>query len=89
MSVGLWGFEFNGVVVKNQLRENKRVQNSFSEQGDLLFFYNIFLQKMKAISNYRHSSIYTVNLRSDKKTAESKNRVNQGYLVVLKGRKIG
>jgi hypothetical protein len=43
---------------------------------------------------YRHYSIYAVNVGTYKKplkakTAESKNHVNRGYLVVLKGRKIG
>jgi hypothetical protein len=38
---------------------------------------------------YRNSSIYAVNVGTHKKTAESENCVNQGYLVVLKGRKIG
>ena len=37
---------------------------------------------------YRHSSICAVNVGTHKKTAESKTRVNRGYLVVLKGRKI-
>ena len=37
---------------------------------------------------YRHSSIYAVNVGTHKKAAESKNRINRGYLVVLKGRKI-
>ena len=32
-----------------------------------------------------HSLIYGVNLVTDKKNAESKNCVNQGYLVELKG----
>ena len=40
------------------------------------------------ICNYRHYSSYAVNAGTHKKTAESENRVNQGYLVVLKGRKI-
>ena len=38
---------------------------------------------------YRHSLIYTVNVGTHKKTAESEKRVNRGYLVVLKGRKMG
>ena len=38
---------------------------------------------------YRHSSIYAVNVGTHKKAAESKNRINRGYLVVLKGRKMG
>ena len=38
---------------------------------------------------YRHSLIYAVNVGTHKKTRRSKNRVNRGYLVVLKGRKIG
>ena len=33
--------------------------------------------------NYRHSSIYTVNVGTQKENRRSKNRVNQGYLVVL------
>ena len=37
---------------------------------------------------YRHSSIYAVNVGTQKQTRGSKNRVNRGYLVVLKGRKI-
>ena len=36
-----------------------------------------------------YSTIYAVNVWTHKKTAESKNSVNQGYLVVLKGRIIG
>ena len=38
---------------------------------------------------YRHSLIYTVNVGTQRKSRGSKNRVNRGYLVVLKGRKIG
>ena len=38
---------------------------------------------------YRHSSIYAVNVGTHKKTSECKNRRSRGYLVVLKGRKIG
>ena len=37
---------------------------------------------------YRHSSIYAVNVGTQIKNHGSKNRVNRGYLVVLKGRKI-
>ena len=40
-------------------------------------------------SLYRHSSIYAVNAGTHIKNHGSKNRVNRGYLVVLKGRKIG
>ena len=40
-------------------------------------------------SKYRHSLIYAVNVGTHKKLAESKNCVNRGYLLVLKGRKIG
>ena len=40
-------------------------------------------------SYYRHSSIYAVKWGHVKKAAESKNFVYQGYLVVLKWRKIG
>ena len=38
---------------------------------------------------YRHSSIYAVNVGTQKENRGSKNRVNRGYLLVLKGRKIG
>ena len=38
---------------------------------------------------YRHSSIYDVNVGTHKKIRESENLLNRGYLVVLKGRKIG
>ena len=37
---------------------------------------------------YRHSSIYAVNMGTQIKNRGSKNHVNLGYLVVLKGRKI-
>ena len=37
---------------------------------------------------YRHSSIYAVNVGTQNKNCGSKNRVNQGYLVVLNGRNI-
>ena len=37
---------------------------------------------------YRHSSIYAVNVGTQKKNHMIKNRVNRGYLVVLKGRNI-
>ena len=40
-------------------------------------------------SENKHSLIYAANVGTHKKTAESKNRVNQGYFVVLKGSKIG
>jgi hypothetical protein len=39
--------------------------------------------------NYRHSSIYAVNVGKHTKTEECKNRGYWDYLVVLKGRKIG
>ena len=38
---------------------------------------------------YRHSLIYAVNVGTHKKKRGSKNPINRGYLVVLKGRKIG
>ena len=38
---------------------------------------------------YRHSSIYDVNMGTRKENRESKNHLNWGYLVVIKGRKIG
>ena len=34
---------------------------------------------------YRISSIYTINVGTHKKDVATKNRVNQGYLVVLMG----
>ena len=37
---------------------------------------------------YRHSSIYAVDVVHIK-NVESKNRINRGYFVVLKERKIG
>ena len=40
-------------------------------------------------SYYRHYLIYAVNVGTHNKTKKSKNHVNQAYLVVLKGRKIG
>ena len=36
---------------------------------------------------YRHSLIYAVNVGTHKKTEESRNRVNRGYL--MEGRKLG
>jgi ribosome-associated protein YbcJ (S4-like RNA binding protein) len=41
------------------------------------------------IRQYRHSSIYAVNVETQKENRRSKKLVNPGYLVVLKGRKIG
>ena len=53
--------------------------------GPISFFYDYY----HVLSMYRHSSIYAVNVGTHKKTEESENRVNRGYLVVvLKGRKI-
>ena len=49
------------------------------------YFYEIAFGSLY----YRHSLIYAVNVGTHKKPAESENQVNQGYLVVLKGRKIG
>ena len=40
------------------------------------------------MGKYFYSLIYTVSVGTYKETAESKNRVNRGCLVVLKGRKI-
>ena len=37
---------------------------------------------------YRHSSIYPVNVGTCAKKRGSKNHINQGYLVVQKGRKL-
>ena len=49
----------------------------------------IFKKLGATFGNYRHSLIHAVNVGTHKKTTESKNRVNRGYLVVLMGRKIG
>ena len=47
------------------------------------------LEDLKTFENkYRHSLIYAVNVGTHRKIPESKNRVNRGYLVLLKGRKI-
>ena len=63
-----------------------------------LFGYNSFFQNYKntyiqIFHNkhiiYRHSNIYAVNVGTLEKNCGSKNCVNRGYLVVLKGRKIG
>ena len=54
-------------------------------QGEFGYHHPRFWQ----IYLYRHSSIYAVNMGTQKKNRGSKNRVNRGYLVVLKGRKIG
>ena len=55
----------------------------------MYWHWNLDVQLPEIISKHRHSSIYAVNVWTHKKTAESENRVNRGYLVVLKGRKIG
>ena len=44
------------------------------------------IKVMRTTWLYRHSSIYADNVGEHKLTAESENRVNRGYLVVLKGR---
>ena len=41
------------------------------------------------LSTNWNSPIYSVNVATHEKTVESKNRINRGYLVVLKGRKVG
>ena len=43
--------------------------------------------ELKKCTQVKASSIYTINVGTHKKNAESKNRVNQDYLVVLKGGK--
>ena len=53
--------------------------------GPLLSTLKVSLKKI----DYRHSSIYAVNVGIQKKNQGSKNRINRGYLLVLKGRKIG
>jgi hypothetical protein len=40
-------------------------------------------------SEYVQAFLYAVNVGTHNKNSESKNSVNRGYLVVLKGRKIG
>ena len=55
------------------------------KEGKNIRFASVFFGTVE----YRHSSIYVVNVGTHKKTAESKNHVNRGYLVVLKGTEIG
>ena len=50
---------------------------------------NLTMSLILKLVLYRHSSIYAVNVGTKKKNRRSKNHVNRGYLVVLKGRKIG
>ena len=57
--------------------------------GKNLFKYKIYDDKRCQDQEYRHSSIYNVNVGTQNKNHRSKNHVNGGYLVVLKGRKIG
>jgi hypothetical protein len=45
------------------------------------------VERKSLTKNYRHSLIYAVNVGTPKKTCGSKNRLNQGYVVVLKGGK--
>ena len=52
----------------------------------LINFFNIWLEARP--EGTQAFLIYAVNVGTLKKTAESKNCVNRGYLVVLKGRKI-
>ena len=53
------------------------------------FFQPDFLELFKTFkTDHRHSSIYVVNVGTQGKKQGSNNRVNQGDLVVLKGRKI-
>ena len=59
----------------------------FNEGSKTVSFGTDF--KVQWLSSYRHSLIYTVNVGTHKKPAESKNCINQDYLEVLKGRKIG
>ena len=54
-----------------------------------IVFTTSAVRKTKQTKNmYRHSLVYAFNVGTQKKT-RSKNRVNRGYLVVIKGRKIG
>ena len=50
------------------------------------FLFVLFVTK---VTQYRRSSTYAVNVETQKENRRSKNRINQGYLVVLKGRKVG
>ena len=52
-------------------------------------YVDIFYTMANTESLYRHSLIYAVNVGTQIKNHGSKNRVNRGYLVVIKGRKIG
>ena len=61
---------------------------NFGPYGHLrIFFYDKYWYIL--VNTYRHSSIYAVNVGTQNKNRGSKNCVNRGYLVVLKGRKIG
>ena len=51
--------------------------------------WNFDVQLPEITSKHRHSWIYAFNVWTYKKPVESENHVNRGYLVVLKGRKIG
>ena len=57
----------------------------------MIWFFDVvfFTRSCHKSKKYRHSLIYAVNVGSQKKNRGSKNRVNRGYLVVLKGGKIG
>ena len=48
---------------------------------------NLFTSK-GSLECYRHSSIYAVYVGTQMKNRRSKNSVNLGYLVVIKGRKM-
>ena len=48
-----------------------------------------FGEKKGEKSQYRHFLIYAVNVGTQIKNRGNKNYVNRGYLIVLKGRKIG
>ena len=48
-----------------------------------------FGSSLESLAIYRHSSIYAVNVGTHTKQCKSKKRVKQGYLGVLKERKIG
>ena len=55
-----------------------RIFSLFTQFSVTMAGIAIFFQKIQ----YRHSSIYAVNVETQKENRGSKNRVNQGYLLV-------
>ena len=76
-----------GTKLERFLHKNQHTQRK------LLNFENWVNGEVSKIGHnsrkYRHSSISVVNVETQRKNCGSKNLVYRGYLVVLKGRKIG